>query len=181
MHLTCATAVAMCDAVETALGFRPGIKWTNDLVAQNRKLAGILTQPSINGKTALVDYVIVGVGINCCQKTEDFPPELREIACSAEMITGKSVDRSALSAAMICAFEQMSRSFLDEKHTLMDRYRQDCVTIGSQVAVIQNDSRRTGKALDVKDDGRLIVQFDDGEIQDVYYGEVSVRGLWGYI
>ena len=64
MHLTCAAAEAMCDAVETTTGLRPGIKWTNDLVVGNRKIAGILTENGLNAQ-GLVDYAIIGTGINC--------------------------------------------------------------------------------------------------------------------
>ena len=80
MHLTCAAAVAMCDAVERCCGLRPGIKWTNDLVVGKRKLGGILTELSIDPKTGLVDYAIVGIGINCCHGSYDFPRELEAIA-----------------------------------------------------------------------------------------------------
>ena len=64
MHLTCAVAVSTCDAVEQTLNFRPSIKWINDLVAQRRKLAGILTELSVNPRTGFVDYAVVGIGIN---------------------------------------------------------------------------------------------------------------------
>ena len=67
MHLTCAAAVAMCDALEKAAHFRPGIKWTNDLVFGNRKLGGILTELGLSPK-GTVAYVIIGIGINCRQK-----------------------------------------------------------------------------------------------------------------
>ena len=71
MHLTCAVAVAMCDAVEKTTGLRPGIKWTNDLVWQKRKLGGILTE--LGFENGLVSYAVVGIGINCTQTEEDFP------------------------------------------------------------------------------------------------------------
>ena len=75
MHLTCAAATAMCDAVEAACGFRPGIKWTNDLVFGRRKLGGILTELRLDHR-GLVDFAIVGIGINCLQGPADFPEEL---------------------------------------------------------------------------------------------------------
>lgn len=181
MHLTCAAAVAICDAVEQTLGFRPGIKWINDLVAQRRKLAGILTELSINPRTGLVDYAVVGIGINCQQREEDFPAELRSIAGSAAMVTGSPVDRAQLAAAMILGLERMSRELLTEKAQTMARYRQDCVTIGSEVVVIQNDLRRRGTALDIDDEGGLLVSFPDGSQETVQSGEVSVRGLFGYV
>lgn len=179
MHLTCATAVAICDAVEETLGFRPGIKWINDLVWNRKKLAGILTELSIDPKTSLVDYAVVGIGINCNQRPEDFPAELRPIACSAAMAAGFPIDRSRLAAAMIRQLEAMSRS-LHCRTPLMDRYRQDCVTVGAEVTVIRGEEQQQGKALEVNDDGSLLVAFPDGHTASVSSGEVSVRGLFGY-
>ena len=180
MHLTCATAVAACDAVETALGFRPGIKWINDLVCAGKKLAGILTELSIDPKTGLVDYAVIGIGINCTQRCEDFPPELRDIACSAAMIADHPIDRSYLAAALIGSFEQMSQDLFTAQTATMKRYRQDCVTIGAEVAVIRGEQRRCGKALDITEEGALLVAYSDGHIEAVNSGEVSVRGLYGY-
>lgn len=178
MHLTCAVAVAVSDAVEQTLGFRPGIKWINDLVAYGKKLAGILTELSIDPKTGLVDFAIIGIGLNCNQQPEDFPPELRTIACSASMVTGQPVDREALIQAMIHNLTQMD---LNDKARIMERYRRDCVTLGKEVAVIHGDSHRHGTALDINGNGALLVRFHDGPETYVDSGEVSVRGLWGYI
>ena len=181
MHLTCATAVAMCDAVENSLGFRPGIKWINDLVVGSKKLAGILTELSIDPKTGLVDYGVVGIGINCTEKEMDFPEEIRPIACSAAMVTGKSIDRSPLAAAMIIELEKTNSTLLSGKEAIMDQYRRDCVTLGKSVQVLQGDSKRCGTALDIDPEGALIVAYPDGSVETVNSGEVSVRGMYGYI
>lgn len=180
MHLTCAAAVAACDAVETALGFRPGIKWINDLVYGGKKLSGILTELSIDPKTALVDYAVIGIGINCNQSPADFPPELRDIACSASMICGAPVDRSRLAAELTFRLEQMSRELFTAQAAVMAQYRQDCVTLGAEVAVISGEAQRHGTALDITGDGALVVAFADGHTETVNSGEVSVRGLYGY-
>ena len=76
MHLTCAVAVAMCDAVDLCAKVRPGIKWTNDLVVGNKKLGGILTALCV-GAAGTVDWAIVGIGINCAATA--FPKELEGI------------------------------------------------------------------------------------------------------
>ncbi len=176
MHLTCAVAVAACDAIKAATGTRPGIKWINDLVLGHKKLGGILTELSIS-PDGLVDYVIVGIGINCGQT--DFPEELRPIACSLAM-AGLDADRPRLAAQLIIALEKMSRELLPKKDAIMDRYRQDCVTLGQEVTVIQGNAQRRGKALSIDDDGALVVAFEDGQVKAVNSGEVSVRGLFGY-
>lgn len=179
MHLTCAVAVAMCDAVEGVCGLRPGIKWINDLVAGGRKLAGILTELGLDPKTGLVNYAVIGIGINCAQQAEDFPPELQNIACSLEMTTGHPIDRAKLAAAMLLELEKMCRK-LDEKEAILSRYRADCVTLGARVKVLRGNQRRTGTAIDMDCDGGLIVTFDDGTTETVNSGEVSVRGLFDY-
>ena len=180
MHLTCAAAVAMCDAVEQAAGFRPGIKWTNDLVHGKKKLGGILTE-LLFGKNGLVDYAIVGIGINCCQKKEDFSPDIQEIAASLSMVTGHKIDRSKIAAAMMDALYRMDNRLLDKKQDILQQYRENCITIGQEVSVVRGDEVRHGTALSVDDDGALLVRFTDGTIQAVSSGEVSVRGMYGYI
>jgi BirA family biotin operon repressor/biotin-[acetyl-CoA-carboxylase] ligase len=181
MHLTCAAAVAMCDAVSDAAGFRPGIKWTNDLVQNRKKLGGILTEMALEPQTGLVQYAIVGIGINCSQTPGDFPPEIAKIATSLKQITGKSIDRSRLAAAMVEELHAMSESLVSEKGSIMDFYRDRCVTLGKDVSVHRFDEVRHGTAMDIDADGGLIVKFSDGSIQTVSAGEVSVRGMYGYV
>ena len=178
MHLTCAVAVAMCDAVEKATGLRPGIKWTNDLVWQKRKLGGILTE--LGFENGLVSYAVVGIGINCTQTEEDFPRELRSIATSLSAVSGKAVDMAALEEQMLAALQTMAES-LDRKEDILRRYRSDCVTLGQQVCVVRADEVTYGTALDVDGDGALVVRFEDGSVRAVSSGEVSVRGMYGYL
>lgn len=181
MHLTCAVAVAMCDAIEEAAGFRPGVKWINDLVMDGLKLGGILTELSLDTATGLTEYAVVGIGINCSQQLTDFPPELQDIAGSLQMVTGQPIDRDKLVAAMITALHLLDSQLLTQKASLMDRYRAHCITLGQDVAVHAPDTLWHGKALDVDADGGLLVQHPDGSLRTVSSGEVSVRGLYGYI
>lgn len=181
MHLTCAAAVAMCRAVETVSGLRPGIKWTNDLVVGKQKLGGILTELSVNPKTGLVDYAIVGIGINCRQQKEDFSKELQEMATSLSMAAKKDVSPARLAAAMIDGLYFMQQALLPEKAQIMDAYRQNCITLGRDVQVIYPDRVETGKAISLDNDGGLVVTLSDGSTKVVTSGEVSVRGMYGYL
>ena len=181
MHLTCAAAVAMCDAVEAVCGSRPGIKWTNDLVFGKRKIAGILTELGI-GPGGKLDYCIIGIGINCCQNDSDFPEEIRGIAGSLHSVTGKDIDRAKAAAAMADALCRMGRQLLTGKAAIMDRYRRDCITLGQRVSVVKADGAvRHGTALDTDEDGGLLVRFDNGLTETVNSGEVSIRGMYGYV
>ncbi len=181
MHLTCAAAVAACDAVEAALGLRPGIKWTNDLIFQNRKLGGILTELSLNPKNARVEYAIVGIGINCCQSETDFDASIRTMACSAQMITGQTIDRSLLCAKLVESLYAMDTDLLTRKEFTLQRYRADCMTLGKEVSVVRGDDIRHAVAMDIDQQGALIVRYEDGSTEAVNSGEVSIRGFYGYV
>ena len=176
MHLTCSVGVSMCDAVEKTAGIRPQIKWINDLVINGKKLGGILTELSV-GKGGLVDYAIIGIGINCCQQQTDFPADLQTIATSLAM-AGKDVQPAILAAAMLQALYTMD---IAQKAETMHRYKADCLTLGQQVTVLRGEETYCGKAINLDADGGLIVEFADGHTQTVSSGEVSVRGLYGYL
>ena len=181
MHLTCATAVAMCDAVAQAAGIRPGIKWTNDLVLGSRKIAGILTEMSVDAKTGLVDYAVVGIGVNCRQSLQDFPEEIRGFAGSLSMALDRSIHIAPVAAAMMEALCTMSRELFDPIDVLMERYRRDCITVGRDISLLRGDSVRHGHAIGVDDLGALLVRFSDGHVEAVNSGEVSIRGMYGYL
>ena len=179
MHLTCAVGTAMCDALEEAAGVRPGIKWTNDLVCEKRKLSGILVELLNDTQGKLC--VIIGIGVNCCQQLTDFPEELRDRAGSLAMVTGRRIDRPKVAAAMMEALADMDRNLLTGKEAMLEQYRRDCVTLGQKISVVRGDEIRHGTALDIGDDGDLIVRFDDGHTEAVSSGEVSIRGMYGYV
>lgn len=181
MHLTCAVGVAMCDAVEAACGFRPGIKWTNDLVFEKRKLGGILVELGLNPQNHLVDYAVLGIGINCCQQEADFDESIRSMAGSLRMVTGTVVDRNRVAAEMIRALHKMDKTLLTGKERMLGRYRADCITLGKQISVVRGEEVRHGTALEIDGNGELVVRYDSGEIRSVSSGEVSIRGLYGYI
>ena len=181
MHLTCAAAVAACDAVEAVFALRPGIKWTNDLVSGTRKLGGILTELGLK-PDGTVDYAIVGIGINCCQEESDFPEEIRGIAASLSMVTKAPVSRPRLCAALMEAYSRMDELLLPGKEQILNRYRADCVTLGKEISLVRADGKvRHGKALDIDPEGALIVRHTDGSVEAVSSGEVSVRGMYGYL
>lgn len=180
MHLTCASASAACSAIEQAAGFRPGAKWTNDIVYNKRKLAGILTELGLNqdGTTA---YAIIGIGFNCNQQLRDFPDTIQDVAGSLKMVTGKETDRALLAAKMIEALYQMNRELLSDRAGILARYRQDCITLGQEISLVRGDEIRHGKALDVDENGALVVRYEDDTIEAVNSGEVSIRGMYHYV
>ena len=180
LHLTCAAGTAMCDAVEAAAGFRPGIKWTNDLVFGKRKLGGILTELGFTPQGG-VDYAIIGIGINCCQTAQDFPEEIRAIAGSLAMAAGREIERAKVAAAMMDSLHIMANRLLTEKIQILNRYRRDCITVNQEVVLVRGEEKRYGFALDIDEEGALVVRFSDGSTESVSSGEISVRGMYGYV
>lgn len=180
MHLTCAAGVALSQAVEDLTGCQAGLKWINDLVCGGRKVAGILTEMSLNAN-AMVDYAVVGIGVNCRQQLSDFPVELRDAAGSLRTQTGVEVLPAHLAAALMNRLLETDRLLLTGKADLIAKYRARCITLGKEVSVLRADSLRHGTALGLDDDGGLIVRFTDGSTETVNSGEASVRGLYGYL
>lgn len=178
MHLTCAVGAAMCDALEQSSGLRPGIKWTNDLVYGRKKAAGILTELGMSPEGL---YAVVGIGVNCCQGPQDFPQELRDRATSLTMETGHPIDRARVAASMMDALYRMDAGLLTQKEAMLRRYKQDCVTLGKEISLVRGEQVSHGLALDIGDNGDLIVRFSDGHVGAVSSGEVSVRGMYGYV
>ena len=181
LHLTAAAAEAAAEAIEAQTGLNTGIKWVNDLTAGGKKLAGILTELSVELESGRSEYIVVGIGVNCCQSPEDFPPELTEIATSVYEQTGRLPDRNALAAEMLLALSRLSETLLTEKEDWMRRYAARCITVGRQVRVISPRETREGTALGLDANGALQVAYSDGTQVWVSSGEVSVRGLYGYL
>lgn len=174
IHLTCATAVATCDAVARTVSLRPQIKWTNDLIIGQRKLAGILTELVC---TPSDTAAIIGIGINCHHKPSDFSPEIRDTAISLSTAIGHEISRAELTANLIAALWNMD---ICQKQPIMAQYRWDCATLGKDISVICGDTVRFGHALDIDDDGGLLVRYPGDETEIVRSGEVSIRGMYGY-
>ena len=98
------------------------------------------------------------------------------------MVTGKDIDRAKVAAAMMQALYRMDQNLLTGKAEMLDRYRKDCITIGQEISLLRvGEAVRHGKAVGMDDEGALLVQFTDGTLEAVNSGEVSVRGMYGYL
>ena len=182
MHLTAMVAVAAARAIERVSGVYPGIKWTNDLILNGRKLCGILTELSVEGETGELQYVVAGIGFNVSQREEDFDGEVSKIATSILRETGKLVSRAELAAAMIAELDALYTALkTGDTSGYLDEYRRRCVTIGREVQLLWQDTKEKVTALDVDEEFGLIVRRENGTVETVRTGEVSVRGLYGYV
>lgn len=183
VNLTAYVAVAVCNGIEAVTGQRPKIKWTNDIVMNNRKVCGILTEMAIEGESNTLQYVIPGIGVNVNQRETDWPEELRDIAGSVAQAVGHPVERGRLAAELLNALDRMYADWLaGRRQPYLEQYRKDCLTIGQEVKLLRADGTETlATALGVDDQFALIIRRADGREETVSSGEVSVRGLYGYL
>lgn len=177
LPVTALAGVALCRAVERLCGLRPGLKWPNDPVLNGRKLCGILTERTGRGG------LVIGIGVNVSQRPEDFSPEVAALATSLEQALGAPVSRAALAARLLEELDAMYQALLEDRlDGYRAAYRRLCVNLGRQVRLIGPDgSGETAQALDVDGDFGLVVRDGAGSVRTVRSGEVSVRGLWGYV
>lgn len=173
-------AAAVLKAIKEQ-GINAYIKWPNDIVLNNKKVCGILTEMS--GEINNVNYVVMGIGINVNIDKEDFPEEIEEIATSLKIEEGKSIERKALVASILNNLEELYKEFIknEDIKTSIDICRENSILIGKSVRIINRNDEIQAQALDLSDDGKLIVKYQDGSIHEVISGEVSVRGLYGYV
>jgi BirA family transcriptional regulator, biotin operon repressor / biotin---[acetyl-CoA-carboxylase] ligase len=147
--LTMATGVALVDAVERVAGVRAELKWPNDVVVGDRKLAGILAEADV-GERGDVRAVVVGVG---CNVEWDFPAQLARDATACNLEAGRAVDRGELLDALLAGLA----SRLDALVDVASAYRARLGTLGREVRVETERSTVEGVADDVDGRGRLIV------------------------
>lgn len=178
MHLTCAAGVATGDAIFNIGKPAPNLKWANDLILHKRKLGGILTELSVNPLTRKVAWAVIGIGINCSQSEIDFPEEIRQMAISLDISPSQ---RTQLIVELVRAFYNMRQHLFTTRQSIMEHFRHRCITIGQEISILRGEHVRHGKAVDIDDDGGLIVAFSDGHQETISSGEVSIRGMYGYL
>ena len=180
--VTALAGVAVCEAVEQVCGVRPGLKWPNDPVLGNKKLCGILTEMSLEAETGRLQYLVVGIGVNVLHEAVDFSPEVAEIATSLQMQLGHPVSRPALAAAMIEGLDRLYTALkTGNLSAYLAAYRRDCVNLGKTVQLLGTQGRETVTAVGIDDEFGLVVRAADGTEKTVRSGEVSVRGMYGYL
>ena len=171
--VTMCLALGAAEAIETVCGLRPDLKWPNDLEWQGRKLAGILAESAFTGNH--LDYVIAGIGLNIAV---DFSsqPELAHTAISLQTALGRPVDSSALLVALLSWVETHVLA-MEQGISPLAAWKERLVTLGRPIEARSPDGRvLSGVALDVLQDGSLLLRLDDGSEQIVRAADVTLRG-----
>ena len=177
--LTLIMAMATAKGIQEATGIDSQIKWPNDLVLNKKKICGILTEMATDQME--IKYVIPGTGINVCQ--EAFPDEIKDTATSLYLETGIRYDRSKIIAAVMKALEEYYEIFAEteDMSRLLEEYNQKLVNLGNEVCVLATTGDFRGISEGINEQGALIVRLPDGSKTEVISGEVSVRGVYGYV
>ncbi|WMJ80107.1 biotin--[acetyl-CoA-carboxylase] ligase [Clostridium sp. MB40-C1] len=162
-------------------GIKAFVKWPNDIVINGKKICGILTEMS--GEINKVNYVIVGIGINVNVEEDEFTEEIRDIASSLKIQSGKTINRKEVVSSVLNYFEELYEEFVTKENidTSIKICRESSILLGKEIKIIERNNKFLAKALNLSNEGRLIIQHSDGKVEEIMSGEVSVRGINGYI
>ncbi len=178
-QLTLVSALAVARAIEEITGLLVQIKWPNDIVIDGKKVCGILTEMST--QIDYINHIVVGIGINVCNT--QFPKELRERATSLFLASGgRTISRAALVEAVCEQFEHFYEIFMQTQDMsgLQDIYDAQLVNRGGTVRILDPMGEYEGIAIGIDSHGALLVDTPQGQ-KRIDSGEVSVRGVYGYV
>lgn len=177
--LTLLMAYSVTKVLRESEGLDARIKWPNDIVLNRKKICGILTEMTM--KESSIDYVVIGVGINV--NNEEIPEELTQSATSLKLETGKVIDRSILLSRILERFEKDYEAFAraGDLSPVQESYNQILVNRENQVRVLEPGNEYQAVAHGINHLGELMVEKEDGTRETVFAGEVSVRGIYGYV
>ena len=176
--LTLVSALAVAKGIEHMVDLPVQIKWPNDIVINGKKVCGILTEMS--AQMDYVNYIVIGIGINV--GNEEFPEEIKDVATSIYLESGKHVNRAMLIEKIWEEFEDYYELYekTQDLSSLVKEYDSYLVNRGQKVRVLDSKEPYEGKAMGITDRGELIVDTWEA-IRLVSAGEVSVRGVYGYV
>ena len=170
--VTTAASVAICRAIRKVLNEEPQIKWVNDVYFRGKKVCGILTEAVSDFESGQIDTVVVGIGINYHVPEDGFPEEIRGIAgsvCTDENMIPRNSLVAAVLNELFAIYEKLS------EREYMEDYRRWSNVIGKDVRFTSGDGWMDAKALDIDDNGGLLVQLDNGEKRTLRTGEITLR------
>ena len=168
LKITILTSVAVLSAIKSVCNLDVKLKWVNDIILNDLKVGGILCESQINLNTNIIDNMIVGIGINV--KNFEFPPSLKNIATSIENNTNFKISRNKLISEIINFFDL----YFIEKTNYIDLYKENSYVLGRDIKVIQNDRQFFAKAIDIDNNGSLIVQ-EQEKIIKLISSDISIR------
>lgn len=172
--ITIIAAISVVEAIYNTTEIQTSIKWVNDVMYNNKKLCGILTEASIEGESGDINYIVLGIGINV--KKINFPDDIKNVATSLGNITSIDYNRNELIGQLLNQLENnYNKLFSNNQCELINSYRNYLSMLGNEINVILSDSTYRAKALDIDENAHLIIQLPSGEITKINCGEISIK------
>lgn len=171
LFLTVMAAVSVAEAIMKYNKNHVKIKWVNDIYIDGKKVCGILTEGAINN-SKMLQYAVVGIGINVMAPENDFPEEIKDVATAIFRGNIEENTKEMLIADIVNRFFKMYNG-VDTDY--IKRYKEYSFLIGKSVNIISNDSIRPATVIDITDDCHLLIKNGNGEIEEISSGDVSVR------
>lgn len=177
--ITLIAGLAVSVGIEDYCGVKTQIKWPNDLTLSGKKICGILTEMSADME--MIQYVVVGIGINV--NIKEFPEEIAKTATSLYLESGKNLKRSGMIACIMKRMEEYYERFLTvaDLSCIQKEYEERLVNRNRAVLVLAPKGQYQGICRGINKEGELLVEREDKTISKVMSGEVSVRGVYGYV
>ena len=173
-QLTVASVTALRRAIQSETGLHPEIKWPNDIVIGGKKVAGILTE--LSAELDRVRHVILGIGVDVNLVAGEFPPELRKLATSLKIESGRAISRAELATAILRELDaDYARICGGGFAEVADEWQEHCKTIGRQVTIQIGERRIRGRAESLDDDGALLLRTDHGRLERITGGDVTLE------
>jgi BirA family biotin operon repressor/biotin-[acetyl-CoA-carboxylase] ligase len=173
-QLTVASAAALRRAIESCTGLKPQIKWPNDILIGNKKVAGILTE--LSAELDQVKYVILGIGVDVNLSAGEFPSELRHSATSLSEELRKPVLRPALAVEILRELDQdYTRIVSGHFAAVADDWAAHCATLGMDVTIRAGPRLLRGKAESLGEDGALLLRTEHGHLERITGGDVTLE------
>jgi len=174
---TLAASVAVCKLLVDKCGINAQIKWPNDIIVNNKKICGILTEMSCEMDN--INYIITGIGINVLQK--EFDKALNNIATSIYQVTKQKYDRGLLIAYLCYNIDDIYKEITNNNiDAIIKKWNEFSLTNGKEIKIQKGSESLYGKAIGIDKIGRLIVELTDGKREVFNSGEISIRGIMGY-
>jgi BirA family transcriptional regulator, biotin operon repressor / biotin---[acetyl-CoA-carboxylase] ligase len=173
-QITVASATALARALGQVSGLRVEIKWPNDILVNERKLCGILTE--MTAELDKINFIVLGIGVNVNFEAADFPPELRKLATSLALETGRPFRRSEVATAIVRALDaEYARVRSGRFEAVADEWEAQCTTIGRNVQITCGHRVIHGRAESLDSEGALLVRTQHGHLERIIGGDVTLR------
>ena len=169
--ITCSTAVCVCKAIENLTKNDPKIKWVNDILINNKKVCGILTEAVTDFETGCIDKILIGIGVNCNCDNNLFPKEIQKIVGSINLLP---ISRNQLIAEIL---NNIFSNIFNVPENIINEYKKRTMMINKEIVFYKDNIKTEGIVIDINNDGNLLVKTKNGN-SILNSGIIEIKGLY---